>query len=181
MAELTVELGKTYRTKNGSVIKIGLELPRLTNDPVFFKSSDSRAFSLNGTPATSLFCGNYIADDPIESEVPEQEYLAEVFIQSLRNHPTEAFEALRTWGEQTFGPVTPSRIVERAQEEMNKELVREVEGDVWTEKALEEAADVIVILTRAPGLWEAIERKMRINFLRKWDVKGDGTGYHIPK
>lgn len=91
--------------------------------------------------------------------------------------PAEAFEELRLWGEKIFGPVIPERIVERAQEEM-VELVEKVK-EGWTPEAVEEAADVVVILTRAPGLWEAIVRKMEINFNRKWNIKGDGTGYHV--
>jgi hypothetical protein len=93
----------------------------------------------------------------------------------------ESFEEMRLWGEQVFGDVKPRRIVARSDEEMT-ELKDLLDIDnTWTDKAVEEAADVVIILTRAPGLAEAIERKMEINRARKWNLRGDGTGYHIPQ
>jgi hypothetical protein len=43
-----------------------------------------------------------------------------------------------------------------------------------------EAADVIIVLLRIPGIAEAIQRKMAINRARQWKLMGDGTGYHVP-
>ena len=100
---------------------------------------------------------------------------------TLINSPTtstsEVFEALRIWGESIFGPGEPTRLIERAQEEMQELKDAVYEG--WTDKAVEEAADVVIILTRVPGLWDAIVQKMNKNFDREWVVRGDGTGYHI--
>jgi hypothetical protein len=104
------------------------------------------------------------------------------FLYQLNASPKYAFEALRSWGEEKFGPVTPERIIERAWEEFEKELRPIVKGKTeWDDKMLEEMADVFVIFTRAPGFWDAVVRKMTINFGRTWNVKGDGTGYHIPQ
>ena len=95
--------------------------------------------------------------------------------------PADIFEEYRLWGENVFGPVTPSRITKRAQEEMDELHTKLAENDVWSPEALEEVADVVIILTRAPGLWDAITRKMDINYSREWNLQGDGTGYHVPK
>jgi hypothetical protein len=183
MTELTVELGKTYRTQGGHILRMETEIPRFPHEPIVFRASDGTLYNAQGLTCHDRtgWSANHASRDPIIAEAPPERFDANNFIMSLRKDPRTAFDILRLWGEETFGPVTPSRIVERAQEEMNVELVKEVADDVWTEKALEEAADVVVILSRAPGLWNAIERKMHTNFLRKWDVKGDGTGYHIPQ
>lgn len=85
----------------------------------------------------------------------------------------ETWASIAQWCEDTFGPVTLKRTAERANEEMIELL--EKPDDVI------EAADVLIVLSRYPGLWEAVERKMAINRARVWDVKGDGTGYHVPQ
>lgn len=84
----------------------------------------------------------------------------------------ETFDTIAQWCEETFGPVTPDRIASRANEEM-AELLANPENVI-------EAADVVIVLCRYPGLWEAVQRKMAINRARKWRLMGDGTGYHIP-
>jgi hypothetical protein len=84
----------------------------------------------------------------------------------------ETFETIAQWCEETFGPVTPERTAKRAAEEMNELLA--------DPSRVEEAADVVIVLSRYPGLWEAVERKMAVNRARKWRLMGDGTGYHIP-
>jgi hypothetical protein len=83
----------------------------------------------------------------------------------------ETFATIAQWCEETFGPITPERMVERAGEEF-EELRAEP-------SSAEEAADVVICLARVPGLWEAVERKMVKNRLRRWALRGDGTGYHI--
>jgi len=90
----------------------------------------------------------------------------------------ESFESMRQWGEETFGPGEASRLVERAREEMENELIPAAEHG-YTREATEEAADVVLILTRFPGLWEALQKKMRINRSRQWKRMDDGTGYHV--
>lgn len=89
------------------------------------------------------------------------------------------FNDIREWADETFGPCSPERTVERASEEF-AELVTEVTGkQYWTGDAVLEAADVIITLARIPGVTEAVDFKMAINKNRKWEKKGDGTGYHI--
>lgn len=83
----------------------------------------------------------------------------------------ETFETIAQWCEDTFGPITPERIVSRAGEEMDELLAEPTR--------VEEAADVLICLARYPGLWAAVERKMKVNRGRKWRLMGDGTGYHI--
>jgi tellurite resistance protein len=83
----------------------------------------------------------------------------------------ETFETIAQWCEETFGPIAPERIVSRASEEMD-----ELRADPTS---AEEAADVLIVLARVPGIWDAVERKMAVNRKRRWLLRGDGTGYHI--
>ena len=92
---------------------------------------------------------------------------------SDKDNGRETFETIAAWGLATFGPVEFARIASRANEEM-KELLANPES-------VEEAADIVIILSRWPNLWEAVERKMAINRAREWRLMGDGTGYHIPQ
>lgn len=90
----------------------------------------------------------------------------------------ETWASIAEWCEATFGPCSPERVATRSREEM-KELVDETEiAAGWTDKARIEAADVLICLSRVPGIWEAVEEKMAINRARKWRIMGDGTGYH---
>lgn len=83
----------------------------------------------------------------------------------------ETLETIAAWCEETFGPIEPARIAERAAEEMD-ELRAEP-------TRVEEAADVVIVLSRYPGLWAEVQRKMAVNRQRKWRLMGDGTGYHV--
>lgn len=83
------------------------------------------------------------------------------------------------WCETTFGPISPERLVERAQEEMDELRVEVKDMAHWNNAAKEEAADVLIILSRIPGLIDAVNKKMMNNHLRKWELHGDGTGHHI--
>lgn len=90
----------------------------------------------------------------------------------------ETFETVNQWCDDTFGPASPKRILERAAEEWD-ELAAEIEaGNI--PRAAVEAADVVICLCRIPGFAEAFQAKMRINRGRKWRLTGEGTGYHIP-
>jgi hypothetical protein len=86
--------------------------------------------------------------------------------------PTETIASIIQWGEDTFGPCSQERAIDRAWEEWQE--MRLPNADVPIE-----AADVIICLLRVPGVAEAIQRKMAINRQRRWNVLGDGTGYHI--
>jgi hypothetical protein len=85
----------------------------------------------------------------------------------------ETFASIIEWGDKTFGPAEPSRIISRAGEEWREMIA--ADADVPTE-----AADVIIVLLRMPGIAEAIQRKMAVNRARVWKLMGDGTGYHVP-
>ena len=88
------------------------------------------------------------------------------------------------WAQETFGEV-PSvlAVAIRANTEM-AELLKELLIDDKSPKALEEIADVFIVLYRAASLlggdvYEAIDRKMAINRAREWDLDGKGQGYHV--
>lgn len=83
----------------------------------------------------------------------------------------ETWSSMAAWTEETFGTVTLERIATRANEEM-VELLADP-SDVM------EAADVCIVLSRYPGIEDAINRKMAINRARQWKLNGDGSGYHI--
>lgn len=84
----------------------------------------------------------------------------------------ETLESIIAWGDQTFGPCSQDRAIERAGEEWSE--MEEDGADVPIE-----AADVIICLLRIPGILDAINRKMMINRGRTWDIRPDGTGYHV--
>jgi hypothetical protein len=86
----------------------------------------------------------------------------------------ETADSIRQWAVDTFGEATPSRTVERAHEEFDELLLACTPQDT-----LAEAADVVITLCNLPGLAAEIDRKMGINRARVWNVKGDGTGYHV--
>lgn len=69
-------------------------------------------------------------------------------------------------------------------------VVRELEKkgaagpDRRPDKIPSEAADVVIVLYGVAGingfdLHKAVDAKMRVNRARKWNLNGDGTGYHI--
>lgn len=90
----------------------------------------------------------------------------------------ETFQSIIDWADETFGPVTVERSIERANEEIEEFL--EAQEDLSNiDEVLDEAADVIITLARLPGIEHRIEEKMRKNRARKWHRVGDGTGYHI--
>ena len=84
----------------------------------------------------------------------------------------ETLESIIAWGDKTFGPCSQDRAIERAWEEWQEMLEKGADVPV-------EAADVIICLLRIPGILDAINRKMTINRGRTWDVRPDGTGYHV--
>jgi NTP pyrophosphatase (non-canonical NTP hydrolase) len=96
----------------------------------------------------------------------------------------ETQTSMAIWAYSTFGPVTSRMaIAARANEEM-AELLRALSKDDKNPKAIEEAADVVIVLSRlfheaAVDMWEEVERKMAINRARVWRKDGDGHGYHV--
>lgn len=135
---------------------------------------DAAADYLDTTPP--LGWGNEIIRDGIDDD----HALVQAFVQfearliaKLQSEEAkETLESIITWGDVTFGPCSQERAIDRAGEEWAE--MEEPDADV-----LIEAADVIICLLRIPGILEAINRKMGINRDRVWDVRPDGTGYHV--
>jgi NTP pyrophosphatase (non-canonical NTP hydrolase) len=99
-------------------------------------------------------------------------------------------ERISQWGRETFGtPGSALSLVRRASEEMD-ELYSEAiyhnnedKAYVEVDKILQEAADVVIILTQmvdnlGGNLQAEINKKMEINVKRTWIKSGDGIGYH---
>lgn len=97
---------------------------------------------------------------------------------------TETQETVSKWADETFGQARSNlRIACRANEEM-AELLRELSMDDHSQKALDECADIVIVLYRVVqqlggDLQELIDAKMRINRARKWALDGSGQGQHI--
>jgi hypothetical protein len=86
---------------------------------------------------------------------------------------SETWASINQWCDDTFGPATVPRLIERAREEFDE--LEAPGADVAIE-----AADVVICLCRIPGFAEALQRKMAINRARQWRLTGEGTGYHVP-
>ena len=97
---------------------------------------------------------------------------------------SENQKTISRWTNETFGPASSNaRVAARANEEM-AELLRALTADDRHPKAVEEAADVVIILYRlaermGADLMAEIDRKMAINRARQWNVTTDGHGYHV--
>lgn len=97
----------------------------------------------------------------------------------------ETFASVGEWAIETFGPGSVQRRLERAGEELT-EAIAEAESGATTDKIMAEIADVLICLcgaSRIAGgdLQRALDAKMAVNRNRKWSLRGDGTGYHIPQ
>ena len=96
----------------------------------------------------------------------------------------ETQKSITDWTEATFGQATSNaRVAARANEEM-AELLRALTADDNHTKAVEEAADVVIILYRLAqrmgfDLHQEIDAKMAINRKRVWNITADGHGYHV--
>lgn len=95
----------------------------------------------------------------------------------------ETQESISTWVTTTFGQTGSNVLVAaRANREMG-ELLSALACDDSHPKALEECADVVIVLMRlvhrlGGDLFAEVDRKMQINRTRKWTLRGDGTGDH---
>jgi NTP pyrophosphatase (non-canonical NTP hydrolase) len=95
----------------------------------------------------------------------------------------ESQDTICAWTEATFGTASSNaRVAARANEEM-AELLRALTSDDNHPKAVEEAADVVIILYRlahrmGKNLHTEIDAKMAINRAREWKVT-NGHGYHV--
>lgn len=90
---------------------------------------------------------------------------------------------INQWISETFGPAGSNfSVAARANEEMAELLMALAINDRHP-KALEEAADIVIILYRLAerlggDLQTAISMKMAINRKREWNV-ANGHGYHV--
>jgi len=93
--------------------------------------------------------------------------------------------AVSQWAERTFGPTSSNaRVAARANEEMAELLRTLTTDDGATGKAIEEAADVVIILFRLADrmgydLLGEVRSKMQVNAQRVWQRDGSGHGYHV--
>ncbi len=93
-------------------------------------------------------------------------------------------QSISAWATQTFGDASSNmRVATRANEEM-AELLRALGSDENHPKAIEEAADVVIVLFRLAArmghsLMAEVDRKMAINRTREWAKTADGHGYHV--
>lgn len=96
----------------------------------------------------------------------------------------ETQQTISDWANATFGvPTTDASIGWRANGELN-ELINALRDDDANPKAVEEAADVIIVLMRlfqrrGVQFWDEVEKKMKVNRGRKWTRTGDGHGQHV--
>lgn len=99
------------------------------------------------------------------------------------DNKNESQNSISEWADNTFGPSnTNLRTAQRANEEM-KELLDKLESNDNDESAKEEIADVFIVLYRLASrmnvnVHDEIDKKMRINRSRTWELDGTGHGYH---
>lgn len=126
--------------------------------------------------------------------------------QARRREEMRAFQrGIAQWGERTFGRAEkPVVLIGRALEEFGElfrclglkedgcwlldiasdTVVDAPEFDHDLTEVADEMSDVVVVLLQAAErygfcLMEEVERKMEINYGRKWRSNGDGTGQHV--
>jgi NTP pyrophosphatase (non-canonical NTP hydrolase) len=89
------------------------------------------------------------------------------------------------WQRATFGRCTPDSAFQRAREEWEELAEKHGNGGADGSRAvITEAADVVIVLaayvaSQGWDLAQEVERKMKINRARKWQLTGDGCGQHI--
>lgn len=94
-------------------------------------------------------------------------------------------QAINEWQLETFGEASSVRAWCRFEEELEELIEADCPPQEPDAKLADEAADVVITLAgwlkarTGLDLAEAVEQKMRINRARKWNVRGDGTGYHV--
>lgn len=132
------------------------------------------------TPYVEAFRREEARADKLGTEVDDlRDQLSAIAQRALRENQ----QSICAWTEATFGEASSNaRVAARANEEM-AELLRALTSDDDHPKAVEEAADVVIILYRLAhrmgcDLHAEIDRKMEINRKREWKVT-NGHGYHV--
>jgi NTP pyrophosphatase (non-canonical NTP hydrolase) len=99
----------------------------------------------------------------------------------------ETQATISKWARDMFGENQPSNMstAVRANKEMS-ELLRDLAINDHNPHAIEEAADVVILLFVLASrmdrdLLAAVNRKMSINRDREWTVDATGHGYHVEK
>lgn len=92
-------------------------------------------------------------------------------------HETQG--SINQWQQEHFPTATERGVVKHLKEEFREFL--DAESDT---AALEEAADVVIILycwamLNNFSLHDAIDAKMHKNRTRQWNIQPDGTGRHV--
>lgn len=88
------------------------------------------------------------------------------------------------WALDTFGDDANAHVLAaRANEEMAEFMIEVARRGTPSQQMLE-AADVVIVLAHWCSRWgvdlfEFVDKKMLINREREWNLKGDGTGYHV--
>lgn len=101
-------------------------------------------------------------------------------------NPHETTASIAAWQLETFGQAKDLlSSYERAKKEF-KELGILMESSPDDYKAVEEIADIVIVLSRivaahGADLQDAIDAKMAINRKREWVLTGDGHGQHKEK
>ena len=95
----------------------------------------------------------------------------------------ETQKTIEEWRLATFGPSISMRIAVRANEEMS-ELLRALSVDDNNPKAASEIADVMIVLYGVAeclevDLHDEVDKKMKINRARVWNLDGSGHGHHV--
>lgn len=92
--------------------------------------------------------------------------------------------SVSAWADRTFGPAGSNlSVAVRANQEM-AELLSKLAADDNDPAAIEECADVVIILMRlcdrnGRNLALAIDQKMAVNRARRWRLDGHGHGHHV--
>lgn len=96
----------------------------------------------------------------------------------------ETQASISAWADAAFGPAENNlRVAIRANEEM-AELLRALSVHDENPKAVEEIADVFIVLARLGEQFGVdircvVDDKMAINRTRQWKKDGTGHGYHV--
>lgn len=96
----------------------------------------------------------------------------------------ETQRSISDWANATFGAVgSNASVAARANKEMAELLTALISDDAHP-KAIEEAADVMIVLMRLAercgmDLLGEVDRKMGVNRKREWNLDGNGNGQHV--
>jgi hypothetical protein len=93
-------------------------------------------------------------------------------------------QSIALWAEQTFGLSTQLRAATRMNEEVAELLAKLSNPSASNAKIIEEVADIQIVLYVLAGrlhmdLQAEVEKKMKVNRGRQWQLDGSGCGQHV--